>query len=203
MAYTNLFPLSKSWADFSKIVSEAISNLNYGAIIVEIGGGANPYLTKEQVVNFQYIVIDVNNIELSKSKGNHYEKICADITLEDKDIKCDLIITNMLLEHITDPNSFHKACFKMLNEHGKAIHFFATKYSPASILNLILPEFWCRQLLYAVQKRNWETEGKFPAYYKWCVGPTKSQIKKFRSLGFMVGKYNGYLGSGYLKEYHF
>ncbi len=105
----------------------------------------------------------------------------------------------MLLEHITDPNSFHKACFKMLNDQGKALHFFATKFSPASIMNLLLPESWSRQLLYAIQKRNWETEGKFPAYYRWCVGPTKSQIEKYRSLGFMVRKYNGYLGSGYLK----
>jgi hypothetical protein len=88
----------------------------------------------------------------------------------------------------------------MLNEQGKAIHFFATKISPASIINIILPEKWSRRLLYKIQNRKWETQGKFPAYYRWCFGPINLQISRFEKLGFGIELFRGYLGSGYLKN---
>lgn len=194
----NLYPLQKSWPDFAFIINQELGRLKKDSIIVEIGGGANPYLSKEQVENFHYIVIDVNKTELRKAKGSYFQKICTDITVDHKNIKCDLIITNMLLEHLSDPKTFHISCYNLLNTRGKAIHFFATKYSPASIINIIFPERISRQLLYALQKRKWSTEGKFPAYYKWCLGPTKKQINKFQSIGYIVEIYKGYLGSGYL-----
>lgn len=198
MSKLELYPLSKSWFDFPMIINQELALLKHGSVIVEIGGGANPYLSKEQVLNFRYKVFDIDANELAKANGNHFEKICADITTKNLDLKCDLIISNMLLEHIPNPKEFHKACYKILKNNGKAIHFFATKYSPSSVVNLILPEQWSRQLLYAIQKRKWDTEGKFPAYYRWCIGPTKRQINKFLSKGFVVEKYYGYIGSGYL-----
>ncbi len=198
MKSINLYKLSQSWVDFPSIVNEELAKLQKGAIIVEIGGGANPYLSQKQVSNFRYIVVDIDAIELAKANEIHFEKICADITSEKLDFKCDLIISNMLLEHVPNPKEFHEECYKILKNNGKAIHFFATKYSPASIVNLILPEQWSRRLLYLIQQRKWDIEGKFPAYYRWCIGPTKRQINKFLSKGFVVEKYYGYIGSGYL-----
>ncbi len=192
MSKWNLYPISQSWVDFPLIFNQVLTLLKEDSVIVEIGGGANPLLTKEKVKNFKYVVIDIDAFELSKAKGDYFERICTDITKDNKQIKCDLIITNMLLEHVENPKEFHEACFEMLNDDGKAIHFFATKYSPASITNLILPEQWSRRLLYSIQQRKWETEGKFPAYYRWCMGPTKKQICKFQSVGFIVEQYNGY-----------
>lgn len=203
MKIINLFPLSQSWSDFPSIINRKLSTLKHNSVIVEIGGGANPCLTCEQVQNFRYIVIDIDSIELLKAKGDFFEKICIDITKDNIGIKCDMIITNMLLEHILNPKEFHKACFEMLKDNGTAIHFFATKFSPASIMNLILPQSWSRQLLYAIQKRKWETEGKYPAYYRWCTGPTKKQMLHFQSLRYEIELYNGYLGSGYLKNITF
>lgn len=203
MSENNLFPLSLSWYDFPSIIRQELSILKHDSVIVEIGGGANPCLTNEMVQNFRYIVVDIDIEELSKSKGDHFEKVCTDIAIDNKKIKCDIIITNMLLEHVTNPKDFHKACFEMLKDQGKVIHFFATKFSPASIMNLILPESWSRQLLYTIQKRKWETEGKFPAYYRRCMGPTKRQMLYFQLLGFEIQLYNGYLGSGYLADITF
>lgn len=200
MEKKKLYPLSQSWVDFPNIVNEELAKLDNDAVIVEIGGGANPYLTKEQTKGFYYIVIDISDEELTKANGEHFKKICADITKDNLNIECDLIITNMLLEHLLHPKAFHEACYKILKDNGKAVHFFATKYSPASVVNLILPEQWSRKLLYAFQNRKWETQGKFPAYYKWCIGPTKKQANRFVSLGFYIEGYYGYLGSGYLNS---
>lgn len=198
MSKLELYPLSKSWFDFPMIINQELALLKHGSVIVEIGGGANPYLSKEQVLNFRYKVFDIDANELAKANGDHFEKICADITNENFEIKCDLIISNMLLEHVPNPKEFHEACYKLLKDNGKVIHFFATKYSPASIVNHILPEQWSRRLLYLIQQRKWETNGKFPAYYKWCMGPTKKQIIRFQSIGYNIDQYYGYLGSGYL-----
>ena len=116
MTKKNLYPLSQSWSDFSMIINQHLALLSKDSIIVEIGGGANPYLSQEQVINFQYIVIDIDATELAKAKGFHYEKICADITTENLDLKCDLIISNMLLEHLPHPKAFHEACYSLLND---------------------------------------------------------------------------------------
>lgn len=167
-------------------------------MIVDIGGGANPVLSEEKALRFKYIVIDINQKELDKAIGAYFEKVCTDISTDHAGIKCDLIVTKMLLEHIPNPKEFHTSCYNMLNHGGQALHFFATKYSPASIVNRILPEHVSRSILYRIQQRSWETEGKFPAYYRWCMGPTKKQICKFQSVGFIIEQYNGYLGSGYL-----
>lgn len=85
----------KSWDHFQLIVNQELEKLKNDSIIIEIGGGANPCLSQEQVKIHQYIVIDIDELELKKSKGEHFQKICADITAERLNFKCDLIITNM------------------------------------------------------------------------------------------------------------
>lgn len=167
-------------------------------MIVDIGGGANPVLSEFKAKRFKYVVVDINQQELDKAVGTYFEKVCTDICKDDKGLKCDLIITKMLLEHIPNPKYFHLACYKMLNQEGLALHFFATKYSISSILNRILPEKISRRILFSIQKRKWETEGKFPAYYRWCMGPTNLQIRKFQELKFEIKYYTGYIGSSYL-----
>jgi hypothetical protein len=92
--------------------------LKPNAIIVEIGGGANPSLSNEDVVAFKYVVVDISVSEINKAKGEHFERICTDITLDTKGIKCDLLFSKMVLEHIADPLKFHEACYNMLNAGG-------------------------------------------------------------------------------------
>jgi hypothetical protein len=65
---------------------------------------------------------------------------------------------------------------------------------------MFLPEYVSKQILYRIQKRNWDTEGKFPAYYRWATGPTLRQIKRFELIGFEIVKYKGYLGASYLSD---
>jgi len=200
MSKIGVKPLNYSWIDFPDFIQKHLNILPQGSTIVEIGGGANPALSKRQAQNYNYTLIDINQEELLKSKERYFTTLCLDITKEQCDVKCDLIITQMLLEHIPNPEAFHKACHNMLNTNGYGLHFFATKFSPASCVNLVLPEHLSKRLLYKIQNRKWETEGKFPAYYRWTLGPTKKQIHRFNTIGFSIDTYFGYLGSGYLKH---
>ena len=38
---------------------------------------------------------------------------------------------------------------------------------------------------------------KFRAYYRWCRGPTRRQLRRLESVGFQVLDYVGYFGHGY------
>lgn len=195
-----LYFTSKSWKDFPSVLKEELSKLSSGSIVVEIGGGANPCITKELIKDYQleYYVVDVDQEELDKREDDHYKRICADITEDDINVKADLIITKMLLEHIPNPEKFHKACFSILKDGGKALHFYATLYSMASIANLLLPEWLSNKIIFALQKnRDKDTDGKFPAYYKWSYGPTTRQQKRFEGIGFQVELFHGYLGQNY------
>ncbi|MEZ4909305.1 MAG: methyltransferase domain-containing protein [Saprospiraceae bacterium] len=197
----NLLPSHQSWQDFPIILDRYIKNLAPDAVVVEIGGGANPSLTVDQVKGRQYIVIDIDEVELDKAKGDHFVRVVADIARSELSFKADFIFSKMLLEHVPNPQDFHKGIFDMLKNGGSVLHFYATLYNPASIANLLMPEKLSKILLYCVQKRNWHTDGKFQAYYRWSFGPTPKQIIRFESIGFKITYFNGYIGSRYLQQF--
>ena len=82
---------------------------------------------------------------------------------------------------------------------GTALHTFPTLYEPAFMVNRVLPERVMEPLLRRVQPGR-EPEGehaKFRAYYRWCRGPTRRQLRRLESVGFQVLDYVGYFGHGY------
>jgi len=173
--------------------------LDDGAVIIELGGGANPVL-KEEIVTlrkFNYLVIDTSKEELQKATGEYFTRIHTDIEKTDVEYKADLIISKMVLEHIPNPNIFHQSIFNLLKNNGSVIHFYATLYNIASISNILLPEFISSYLVKRIQKRDATTEAKFPAFYRKCFGPTKNQIDYFNNLGYNITQFNGYLGHHY------
>ncbi len=103
----------------------------------------------------------------------------------------------MVLEHIKDPASFHKHCFDLLKADGKAIHFFATLYNIASLTNYLLPDFFTQKLQNVFIKRNLYQQDKFSAYYHWCYGPTRKNIERFKTCGFIIESYFGFSGHNY------
>ena len=42
--------------------------------------------------------------------------------------------------------------------------------------------------------------GKFPAYYRWCRGPSRRHVRRFEALGYQVEQMTGYFGTGYLSR---
>ena len=198
-----LLPSHQSWHDFPTILNRHIKTLAPGAVVVEIGGGANPSLTVDQVKGRHYIVIDIDESELDKAKGDHFNRVVADISSSKLPFKADFIFSKMLLEHVPNPENFHKGIFDLLKNGGSVLHFYATLYNPASLANLCLPEKLSKRILYWVQKRDWHTEGKFPAYYRWSFGPTRRQMRRFENRGFKIIQFNGYIGSRYLQRFKY
>jgi 2-polyprenyl-3-methyl-5-hydroxy-6-metoxy-1,4-benzoquinol methylase len=183
--------------DFLPLLISTIKN-NQFKQIGDIGGGANPHLPhdiiKEHKLN--YTLLDISEFELQKAP-DEYKKICIDIAEKNLNIeqRFDFLFSKMLAEHVKDAKQFHTNVFQLLAPGGMAVHFFPTLYTFPFFINRLMPETIASFILNKISPReNRYQNEKFPAYYKWCWGPTKKQIKRFESLGFEVIEYRGFFG---------
>lgn len=196
-------PTQDAWEGFDPFLTELI-NGNHIKKICDIGGGANPVLNEEYITerSIEYSLLDISEHELNKAPKN-YNKILADISSPnfESDKKFDLVFSKMLAEHISDAEQFHKNVLKCLAHDGLAVHFFPTLYTLPFLANYIFPEHFSSILLNIFAPRDRHQHEKFPAYYRWCRGPTRKQIQRFVSLGYEVVEYRGFFGhSGYYNK---
>ncbi len=168
--------------------------------VCEIGGGANPLLSREERDRLQisYTVIDIDGQELAKAPDD-VRKIELDITSTPLPSSYDIVISMHLAEHVRDPRSMHRHVHAMLQPGGVAIHFFPTLYTAPFTVNRLLPERLAQLVLLRLQPYRVDTgtRGKFPAYYRWCRGPTRRQQRRMISVGFEVDEYIGGFGHAY------
>ena len=173
--------------------------------ICDVGGGANPRLSIDEVRGFGlgYTIIDISPTELSKAPVG-YSSIVADIstplTRPDLAGRFDLVFSRLLAEHIRYPTIMHSNIHSLLKPGGTALHFFPTMYDPAFVANRLLPEALTAKLLVKADNgRSGEgRNSKFPAYYRWCRGPSRRQLRRFSGLGFEIERYDCFFGTGYL-----
>ena len=179
---------------------------NHPKRVLEIGGGAKPSISPEELAALgiqEYTVADISAEELAKAP-EEYRKICADICAESLPFEgeYDFIFSRMLAEHVQKPEIFHKNILSLLAPGGRAFHFYATMFSPIYVLNRLLPESLTERLLFFADPKR--TKGghndKFPAYYRWCYGPVGWQIRRFLRLGYEVEIYKGFFGHGYYNK---
>ena len=174
------------------------------ARICELGGGANPLLplaTTRAAGVEEYVVTDLSQEELDKSPAE-YTKLVADVAAPPPGTEAsfDLIFTHYVAEHVEDAARFHRTVLAMLKPGGRAMHFFPTLYEPAFVVNRLLPEAISDPILNRSQSDR-EAGGqhqKFPAYYRWCRGPTRAQLRRLSGVGFEVERYWAVFGHGYL-----
>lgn len=173
--------------------------------VCDIGGGANPLFSKEQVEEYglDYTVLDISAEELAKAPEK-YNKIQADITDSNfsLDGEYDLVISKFLAEHISDAASFHQNIFSLLKDGGYSFHYFPTLYNLPFIANRLLPENLSYPILLFFQPHRVKEgkRGKFPASYNWCFGPTKKNIERFTSLGYSIEEYIGFFGHRFYQK---
>ena len=175
--------------------------------ILEIGAGRNPALTPDFVYSrgLQYTLLDVSSEEMEMAPSV-FPKIRANIASDNLEHigEYDLVFSRMLAEHVEDGAVFHRNVFRLLSKNGIAFHFFPTLYAPPFVLNWLMPEKLTDLLVYLVQptRRREGKHPKFPAYYRWCRGPTKRQFDRFASLGYHIHEYTGFFGHcGYYEEF--
>lgn len=171
--------------------------------VCDVGGGANPALTDQFIVEqgLDYTLLDVSELELSKA-SDRYTKVLADIASpsfsEDANVtgRFDLLFSRMVAEHIADPAQFHRNVLSCLAPGGFAVHFFPTLYALPFVANRLIPERLSSALLSLFAPRDRDQHDKFPAYYRWCRGPTPRQLARLKSEGFEIVEYRGYFGHG-------
>jgi SAM-dependent methyltransferase len=173
--------------------------------VADLGGGANPIVPLEMIAerDLDYTVFDVSSEELEKAPGG-YRTVVADLGAPGfaPDGEFDLVISRWLLEHIERPAAFHRNVMETLRPGGRAAHFFPTLYSLPFLANRLLPEALTRRALRAAFPYREEegSHGKFPARYRWCRGPTRAQLRRLESTGFVVEGYEGYFSHPYYRS---
>jgi uncharacterized UPF0146 family protein len=191
-----------AWETFLPSVTDLIRREN-ARTICEVGGGANPALPLDFVREkaLDYVVVDVSEEELAKAPTG-YTLLCADVTSPTLEIsdQYDLVFSRMVAEHTRRGEDFHRNIFELLEPNGVAFHFFPTLYALLFLVNRLLPPSSTERLLGLLQEGREKTgkHAKFRAYYSWCRGPLKSQIRRFERLGYSVEEYVGFFGHGYL-----
>ena len=190
-----------AWDEFDEAVETKARDPAVSRIC-EVGAGANPLLPPGFVTEhgLDYVLLDASTEELAKA-DEAYTKIQGDAESADLDAggPYDLVFSRFTAEHIGAPEAFHRNVHAMLGPGATALHFFPTLYAPAFVVNRLLPERLTDWMLQRVQggREHEGHTGKFPAYYRWCRGPTRRQRERFERVGFEVEEYVGYFGHFY------
>lgn len=196
------------WRTGTRGVPDLLRGLiDSGAItdVCDVGGGANPALPVAEIEQrgLSWTMLDISQVELDKAPSE-VKKVHADIAdpvvADDLAGAFDLVFSNTLAEHVQDAEGFHRNVFTMLRPGGVAAHFMPTMYDPMFIANRLLPAGLSHRLVAKAQpsRKLDTTEGKFPAYYHWCRGPSERHLSRFRDIGYTVDEAVGYFGTGYL-----
>jgi SAM-dependent methyltransferase len=175
--------------------------------VADLGGGANPLLSPEFVRRngLEYTVIDVAQAELDKGP-REFRKLRADLAAREfawdgEQPQFDLVFSRMLAEHVPSGERFHRNVRQLLAPGGVAVHCFPTLYALPFVLNRLASERLSDWLLRWLQPRDRFQYGKFRAYYSWCRGPSRRQLRRFAGVGYEVLEYRGYFGHPYFEAF--
>ena len=187
------------WNDYPHFVEDLV--VQYKARkICDIGGGANPVLPLQFIINNQLdcTILDISSVELEKAPIG-YKKLVQDIEAENsvQTNQFDLVVSKMMAEHLKNGKLFHKNIFSILKPGGVAIHYFPTLYALPFLVNKLIPDRISSFLLDIFLPRDRYQMGKFPAHYSWCYGPTPSMLRMLSEIGYEIEQYRGFFGNIY------
>ena len=194
-------PFVDLWNSFDDRLVELVETT--GAVHVgELGGGANPTMAVTSRIGrpVELTVLDISEDELAKAPSG-VQKLRVDLCTDEPPVRerFDLVFSRMLCEHVRSGARFHRNCRAMLREGGYAMHFFPVLTSLPFVLNRALPEALGERVVEAIlpSRRRAGKHSKFPAYYRWCWGPTPQQLARYRAVGFEVVSYDAGIGHAY------
>lgn len=192
---------------FIDIVRRVIEQHHLRAVC-DVGGGANPVLPRADIERFglSYLVVDASARELRKTPPE-YDTLHHDVVAAGADLgagRFDLVLSKFVAEHIADPARFHAVIRRALRPGGFAAHFFPTLPSPPFVVNRLLGGRESGRLVDVLQPRVRDPAGplgKFPAYYRWCVGPTRRQQQRLAAAGYEIVDYVVLVGHRYYARF--
>src|ERR1035437_487212 len=193
------------WDGFYGVLEELILRLDAKRVLEVGGGGVHQSLSREfvELNRIQYTLLDISNEQLAKAP-KQYLKVQADIGSRTLALagEYDVVCSHMVAEHVKEGEMLHRNVYRLLAPGGIAFHFFPTLYAPPFVVNRMLPESLSARILSIVQSGRGSAGfyPKFPAFYNWCRGPTKSQINRLEHLGYQVEQYIGFFGHSYYEK---
>jgi SAM-dependent methyltransferase len=171
--------------------------------ILELGGGRTPSFRPDQLpLNvFSYTVNDISAEELALT-GPEYEIALFDATGDVSQFagRYDVIFSRTLIEHVRDGRKLHRNVLTLLKPGGTAFHLAPTLYSPAFVLNKLLPESLSRSVLHAFFPHRRSEKPKFPAYYDQCFGNRRGMEAMLRDVGYEEVELTTFYGTNYFKK---
>ena len=194
-------PFRHLWESFDDRLVELVQ-ASGATDVGELGGGANPSLavTRGAGRPVELTVLDISYDELAKAPSG-VRKLRTDLCGDQPPVRerFDVVFSRMLCEHVPSGVRFHRNCRAMLRAGGNAMHFFPTVTALPFVVNRVLPEVLGERIVEAIlpSRRRGGKHSKFPAYYRWCWGPTPQQLARYRSLGFDVVSYDAGIGHAY------
>jgi SAM-dependent methyltransferase len=195
---------AETWDTFGVLLRRLVEREDIQRVC-EVGAGAKPSLDPGEVAagGLEYVAQDIDADELEKADASYptWVSDMASPELEAPD-EFDLVVSHAVLEHVLDAAQFHANVHKLLRPAGFALHLFSTLWEPVFMANRLLPARLTEPLL--LRSQPWRTEegdsAKFRPYYRWCRGPTASQIARLERAGFEVETYLGFFGHGYFNR---
>jgi SAM-dependent methyltransferase len=186
------------WDNYDELLLELATEAQS---VAELGGGANPILAGDRWRFVpERVVIDISAHELALGAGDFDQRVADLCRPIDHGLECyDLVFSKMLCEHLPDARTFHQNCFRLLRPGGRAVHFFPTLFTLPYVANRLIPEAFARAVLRRIQPGRIDDpkHEKFPAYYRWCTGPTQRALRRYESIGFAVESFNAAFGHRY------
>ncbi len=189
----------EAYESYPEVLKQIVKTNGFFSIL-DVGGGAQPMFNLEYILNekLDYTVLDISKEELACApKG--YSKCQMDIAAANISFpkEFDFVFSRFMAEHVYDAAGLHTNVFRALRPGGMAVHFFPTLYALPFVVNWLLPN-WTAALFLNKERRD---RGKFPAYYRWCVGPNPRSVQRFAELGYEVMEYSGFFGHGYYDSF--
>ena len=175
---------------------------NAFSTVCEIGGGRSPLFTDKEIaeLRLEYTILDISEDELAAAPS-YCLKVRGDICVRDPGARSgqyDFMFSRLVAEHVSSASAMHRNIFQLLQPGGLAFHFFPTLFTPAFVVNRVLPEHVAQRLLLAFWPSRRTIHQKFPARYSKCFGPTSPMKRFIRNLGYEVEEYRAFYGTGYL-----
>lgn len=200
--------VSQSWRraydSFEALVLDLIRELAVKRVC-QLGGGRTPMFTRDVVeaLGLNYVVNDISAAELARAPawvGKAQFNLSVQSLPEEHRERFDFVFSHMLMEHVSDAKQAYRNIHAMLRPGGAVFNFHPVLYSPALVLNWLMPEALTKRILLLLQPhRHDKGYPKFPAYYSYCVVGRKSETM-LRGAGFGEFLTIHFYGNDYLKR---
>ena len=176
--FDRLFPsYMRIWGYREFVLKILPSMLEPGLMVVDVGGGKRPVITRAQknLHQLKVIGLDLSAEELALAPEGIYDQtLVANICNLTQAPMGDLVIALAVLEHVRDTDSAMKNIAAIVRPGGRALVFVPCRNSLFARLNLALPEWLKRKLLDLFFGRTSSQQG-FKSFYNLC---SPAELKK-------------------------